>query len=41
MPPVARSVTHGEAAALITQWIDSVLPTADTEDNSCSGVLRR
>lgn len=41
MPPVARSVTHGEAAALITQWIDTVLPTADTEDNSCSGVLRR
>lgn len=43
MPPVARSVTHGEAAALITRWIDDVLPTADTEDNSCSGLglLRR
>ena len=41
MPPVARSVTHGEAAALITQWIDTVLPTADTEDDTCSGVLRR
>ncbi len=41
MPPVARSVTHGEAAALITQWIDDVLPTADTEDNTCSGLLRR
>ncbi len=37
MPPVARSVTHGEAANLITQWINTVLPTADTANNTCSG----
>lgn len=41
MPPVARSVTHGEAAALITQWIETVLPTADTSDDSCAGPLGR
>jgi parallel beta-helix repeat protein len=41
MPPVARSVPHGEAVSLINQWVDDVLPTADTEDNTCSGFLRR
>lgn len=38
MPPIARSVVHGEAANLITSWIDNVLPTADTSDEeACTG----
>jgi parallel beta-helix repeat protein len=32
MPPIARSVVHGEAVNLITTWINEVLPTEDTED---------
>lgn len=39
MPPIARSVAHGEALSLIGTWVDEVLPTADTEDEEvCSGV---
>jgi len=38
MPPIARSVVHGEAANLITSWIDTVLPTEDTADEeACTG----
>ena len=38
MPPIARSVVHGEAANLITSWIDTVLPTDDTADEeACTG----
>ena len=38
MPPIARSVAHGEAVALVTLWVDTVLPTADTEDaDVCAG----
>ncbi len=38
MPPLARSVVHGEAAALLMQWVDEVLPTPDTEDEeACTG----
>jgi parallel beta-helix repeat protein len=37
MPPVARTVVHAEAASLIADWINNVLPTADTQDaDSCS-----
>lgn len=32
MPPIARTVPHGEAVNLITSWINDVLPTEDTED---------
>lgn len=32
MPPIARSVAHGEAVDLIGSWIEEVLPTPDTED---------
>ncbi|MDT0495965.1 parallel beta-helix domain-containing protein [Algiphilus sp. W345] len=40
MPPIARTVPHGEAVALIQQWIDTVLPTDDTEDaDVCTGPL--
>jgi parallel beta-helix repeat protein len=40
MPPLARSVVHGEAAALMVDWVDNVLPTPDTEDEEvCSGLL--
>ncbi|TDU24364.1 parallel beta-helix repeat protein [Panacagrimonas perspica] len=38
MPPIARSLAHGEAVNLVTEWTDSVLPTADTEDEEvCAG----
>lgn len=38
MPPIARSVVHGEAASLLGDWIDNVLPTPDTENEEvCSG----
>lgn len=40
MPPIARSVTHGEAVDLIARWIDTVLPTDDTEDHeACTTLL--
>tara|TARA_R110000787_G_scaffold42983_24_gene105409 strand:+ start:1723 stop:4626 length:2904 start_codon:yes stop_codon:yes gene_type:complete len=32
MPPLARSVTHAEAANLVVDWVNNVLPTADTRD---------
>jgi hypothetical protein len=38
MPPMARSLAHGEAVDLITTWVDTVLPTPDTEDEEvCMG----
>ncbi|MGH8516864.1 MAG: hypothetical protein ACREUE_05340, partial [Panacagrimonas sp.] len=38
MPPMARSLAHGEAVNLITSWVDTVLPTPDTEDEEvCAG----
>ncbi len=38
MPPLARSVVHGEAAELLVRWVDTVLPTPDTEDEEvCTG----
>jgi hypothetical protein len=38
MPPLARTVVHGEAAALLTQWTDDVLPTQDIDDEEvCTG----
>jgi hypothetical protein len=40
MPPLARSVVHGEAASLIARWIDEALPQLSDEiDNEevCSG----
>lgn len=41
MPPLARTVVHGEAANLIATWIDSVLSDANlTEDEeACTGPL--
>lgn len=40
MPPIARSVVHGEAANLINTWVDTVLPMADTQDDEvCTGLL--
>jgi parallel beta-helix repeat protein len=40
MPPLARSVVHGEAAELLVRWVDTVLPTPDTEDEEvCTGPL--
>lgn len=38
MPPLARSVVHAEALALIEQWIN-LLPLSTTEDDNCSGAL--
>lgn len=38
MPPIARSVRHDEAHALLTAWIDA-LPLDSTEDDTCSGAL--
>ncbi|HEY1075831.1 MAG TPA: parallel beta-helix domain-containing protein [Fontimonas sp.] len=38
MPPIARSVRHDEAHALLTAWINA-LPLSTTEDNNCSGAL--
>lgn len=38
MPPMARSLAHGEAVDLIATWVDTVLPTPDTEDEEvCMG----
>jgi uncharacterized repeat protein (TIGR03806 family) len=38
MPPMARSLAHGEAVNLVTTWVDTVLPTSDTEDEEvCMG----
>lgn len=38
MPPIARSLAHGEAVNLMTEWVDTVLPTPDTEDEEvCAG----
>ena len=38
MPPIARSLAHGEGVNLVTQWVDTVLPTPDTEDEEvCAG----
>lgn len=38
MPPIARSLAHGEAVNLITSWVNTVLPTPDTEDEEvCTG----
>jgi hypothetical protein len=38
MPPMARSLMHGEAVDLIATWVDTVLPTPDTEDEEvCMG----
>ncbi|MCC2655503.1 MAG: hypothetical protein K0Q76_611 [Panacagrimonas sp.] len=38
MPPMARSLAHGEAVNLIATWVDTVLPTPDTEDEQvCMG----
>lgn len=40
MPPIARSLVHGEAVALIDTWIGDVLPTPDTENEEvCTGLL--
>jgi parallel beta-helix repeat protein len=41
MPPIARTVAQGEAINLVASWINTVLPTDDTQDyESCynSGV---
>src|SRR5699024_6140781 len=35
MPPIARSVIHEEALALIKQWIGTMTP-ADVEDGFCA-----
>ena len=38
MPPLARSVVHDEAAGLMAEWMNNVLPTPDTEDEeACTG----
>src|SRR5690606_33172608 len=40
MPPLARSVVHGEAANLVAQWIDEALPELSDEiadEEVCSG----
>jgi hypothetical protein len=34
MPPVARSVVHGEAAALINEWVKTSLPAIDNADEN-------
>jgi len=35
---MARSLAHGEAVDLIATWVDTVLPTPDTEDEEvCMG----
>ena len=40
MPPIARSVVHGEAVNLVNTWVETVLPTADTQDEEvCTGLL--
>ena len=43
MPPIARSVVHGEGSALINQWIQTGLAQVDAEneneiqnENNCS-----
>lgn len=33
MPPIARSVVHGEASALINEWINTGLPGVNAENN--------
>ena len=43
MPPIARSVVHGEGSALINEWVNTGLPGVDNEketdvenENNCS-----
>lgn len=35
MPPIARSVAHGDAVALMNQWIDTVVDDSYTNAASC------
>lgn len=37
MPPLARSVVHDEAVALMTQWIDSVVDDSYEDADACVG----
>lgn len=40
MPPVARTVVHGEAVSLIARWIDEALPALSAEidnEEACTG----
>lgn len=40
MPPLARSVVHGEAANFLTSWINDTLPTPETENEEvCTGTF--
>ena len=35
MPPIARSVVHAEAHALLTQWIDTVVDDSYANADAC------
>lgn len=35
MPPIARSVTHAEASALLNQWINNVVDSSYTNADAC------
>jgi hypothetical protein len=35
MPPLARSVVHDEAVALINQWIDQVIDSSYENADAC------
>lgn len=37
MPPIARSVTHDEAVALVEQWIDTVVDSSYEGADACRG----
>lgn len=37
MPPIARSVVHDEAVALITRWINDVVDDSYEDADACSG----
>ena len=36
MPPIARSVAHGEATALMDQWINNVVDSSYTNASACN-----
>ena len=37
MPPIARSVAHDEAVALVEQWIDTVVDESYAGADACTG----
>jgi len=36
MPPIARSVAHNEATALLDQWINQVVDSSYTNGSACN-----